>query len=951
MRLPWLPLVLASALAACGEVKPSIVDGPQPIDAAVDAPDSGMPMVTLTVARSGMGTVTSSPAGITCGATCTGQFAPGTQVTLTAAPDASSAFTSWGGACSGTVPTCTLTLTADTTASATFDARMFRVTANLVGNGQGTVVATPASIGLTCPGACTAMVPYDTQLTLTATPTGSSLFAGWSGGPCAGSAPCTWNVTADTTVNAAFALNYTLIVTRTGTGTGSVTSSPAGISCGADCDETYTASALVTLTATADASSTFTGWSGGGCSGTGPCVVTMDAAKAVAADFTLRQHTLTVTTGGTGTGAVSSNPIGIACGADCSESFAHGTMVALTATAGTSSAFTGWTGACSGVGPCIVTMDMARAVGATFTLDQLSLTVSKAGTGAGLVTSSPAGITCGATCTASFAAGTVIALSATPQPSSTFTGWSGGGCAGTGACMVTLAASTTVTATFALNRYTLTVARSGTGASFGTVTSSPAGITCGTDCSEAYDHGTMVTLTAAGGAGATFDGWPATSGCTGTGPCVVTVTAATTINAPFTLAQYTLTAAVAGGGTGTITSSPAGINCPGTCARPFAYNTMVTLTATPAANHTFAGWSGGCTGTGTCVVTITGAINVTATMNPPPNVAFVTSSVHTGNLGGLAGADAICQARASAVGLTGTYRAWLSTTTVNAIDRLGTASGWVRPDGRPFVNSRADLVAGRIFYPLILNERNASEAGDTVWTATQANGLGNPNSCANWTSTTDAGQPTIGFDDQGTTGWTQNGGAACTSSNHLYCFGVDFAATVAPPTPTAVRRAFVSAGNFLPNAGLAAADALCNSEASAAGLPGTYRALLATDNATAASRFSTAGNPWARVDNVVLAPTGAGFLAPGTATHWAAPLNVTAAGGYTTSRIWAGAPSLSTVGAGTDCLNWTSAAPTPFAAVGISQSSAIATAFANYTTAGAITACTNTQHKVMCLQQ
>src|SRR5262249_20097729 len=155
-----------------------------------------------------------------------------------------------------------------------------------------------------------------------------------------------------------------------------------------------------------------TGWSGGGCSGTGPCVVTMDAAKAVAANFTLRQYTLTTTLGGTGTGTVTSNPVGITCGADCAETYDHGTMGALTATAGVNSAFTGWTGACTGVGTCIVTMDMARTVGATFTLDSLSLTISKTGNGAGTITSNPAGINCGATCSAAFPAGTQIALTA-----------------------------------------------------------------------------------------------------------------------------------------------------------------------------------------------------------------------------------------------------------------------------------------------------------------------------------------------------------------------------------------------------------------------------------------------------------------------------------------------------------------------------------------------------------
>jgi uncharacterized delta-60 repeat protein len=77
-----------------------------------------------------------------------------------------------------------------------------------------------------------------------------------------------------------------------------------------------------------------------------------------------------------------------------------------------------------------------------------TLTVGKAGSGTGTVTSSPGGINCGATCSADFASGTVVSLSAAADSGSTFMGWSGGGCSGAGACSVTVNAATTVTATF-----------------------------------------------------------------------------------------------------------------------------------------------------------------------------------------------------------------------------------------------------------------------------------------------------------------------------------------------------------------------------------------------------------------------------------------------------------------------------------------------------------------------
>src|SRR5439155_3509837 len=68
--------------------------------------------------------------------------------------------------------------------------------------------------------------------------------------------------------------------------------------------------------------------------------------------------------------------------------------------------------------------------------------------GSGTVTSTPTGITCGTTCSGTYASGTGVTLTATPATGSTFTGWSGGGCSGTGSCTMAMSAATTVSATF-----------------------------------------------------------------------------------------------------------------------------------------------------------------------------------------------------------------------------------------------------------------------------------------------------------------------------------------------------------------------------------------------------------------------------------------------------------------------------------------------------------------------
>ncbi|HLQ65404.1 MAG TPA: FG-GAP-like repeat-containing protein, partial [bacterium] len=268
----------------------------------------------------------------------------------------------------------------------------------------------------------------------------------------------------------ASASGYVLTVNKAGTGTGTVTSSetPPSISCGPSCataSASYPSGTTVTLTASGASGSTFTGWSGGGCTGTGPCVVTMNGPTTVAATFTLQttSYTLTVNKAGTGTGTVisSETPPSISCGPTCataSASYPSGTVVTLTASAASGSTFAGWTGGgCTGTGPCTVTMNASTTVSATFTVQTATytLTVNKAGTGTGTVTSSetPPSISCGPTCataSASYSSGTSVTLTASPASGSTFASWSGCDIISGTTCTVTMNAAKSVTATFTM---------------------------------------------------------------------------------------------------------------------------------------------------------------------------------------------------------------------------------------------------------------------------------------------------------------------------------------------------------------------------------------------------------------------------------------------------------------------------------------------------------------------
>jgi hypothetical protein len=257
-----------------------------------------------------------------------------------------------------------------------------------------------------------------------------------------------------------------------------------------------------------------------------------------------------------------------------------------------------------------------------------ALTVTRTGSGAGKVTSAPAGIDCADDCDGLYPEGTVVTLTAAPEAGSRFGGWSGAGtesCSGT-TCAVTVSQARGVTATF-VKQHVLAVTKSGSGA--GGVTSAPAGIDCGSGCEQAYDEGSTVTLTAAPATGSRFGGWSG-EGCSGTGTCEVTMSAARNVTATF-VRRHELSVAKGGSGFGTVTGN--GIDCGTDCGETLDQGTVVTLSATPAAGSRFVGWSGeGCSGTGTCEVTMSAARNVTATFAQLRALAVVRTGTGAGSV-------------------------------------------------------------------------------------------------------------------------------------------------------------------------------------------------------------------------------------------------------------------------------------------------------------------------------
>jgi hypothetical protein len=280
------------------------------------------------------------------------------------------------------------------------------------------------------------------------------------------------------------------------------------------------------------------------------------------------------------------------------------------------------------------------------------------------VSSNPAGIDCGLDCSESYGSGTSVTLTAAPAAGSTFVGWSGAGCSGVGTCTVSMTQARSVTATFEAS-----------------ITSTPlvngqAVAVSGATGSFRYFYidfpsgGRNLLIETRGGAGdvdlyvrlgaeptlSEYDCWSAYIGnddsCYGTAPPAgryyimlygYDAYSGATVRASYSLPNSTVTLSVTrtGSGSGTVTSDPAGISCGAVCEGYYAPGTGVTLTATPAVESTFTGWSGACAGTGTCALSMTQARSAGAAFSFTPKTTEKIASLYVGfffrapDLGGL----------------------------------------------------------------------------------------------------------------------------------------------------------------------------------------------------------------------------------------------------------------------------------------------------------------------------
>jgi hypothetical protein len=518
----------------------------------------------------GGGRVASTPAGLDCPGTCT--FAPraGT-ATLFATPLAGWQFAGWGGGCFGLAAHTTVNVTADRSCTATFTRIPGFFFLNVVVEGEGSVLGQPG--GIDCPGACVALLPAGTSAELTARETSSSRLLSWFD-DCSASGTLTNTVVMDSDkqcrlrFSARPAFPVPQIAFADPVRVGSI------------------------VTFDGSASYMFDPVTGG----QDPAAITFFA-------WDFENDGGFEVTGGRQSSAVVQHAFQT-----------PGDHLVRLQVAG---------------GPFNAVEDRVEFVRVGEAINPLvGLTVTFAGTGNGVVFSNPSGLLfCDSACANPgpllLESGTTVTLVASARVGSAFAGWSGAGCTAAGASIqVTMDAARTCTAAFDANQFTVTVNNGGNGV----VNANPPGIACGTDCSERYDVGTSVFLTATPGPGFQVAAWTGCDTVNGN-VCGVQMTSNRAVGVTFSAGPgpFTFTVVVNKGplsaGSVIAVQPPANpINCRDAsgpvCTATFAAGTVVVVRPSDTSIELglFDGWSG-CDSVGglfACSVTMTNHRTVVA---------------------------------------------------------------------------------------------------------------------------------------------------------------------------------------------------------------------------------------------------------------------------------------------------------------------------------------------------
>jgi uncharacterized repeat protein (TIGR02543 family) len=277
----------------------------------------------------------------------------GTVVTLTATPAAGYSFTGWSGSATGTASSVAVTMDANKTVTANFEAITYTLT----------TAAAPTAGGSVSRSINAASYNSGTVVTLTATPAAGYVFTGWSGSATGTASSVAVTMDANKTVTANFQpiTYYTLITLANPTAGGWVARSPNAV--------TYPAGTVVALTVNPVNGYVFTGWSGDASGSATTVTVTMDGNKTVTANFQLPvNYTLSTTASPTAGGSVSRS--------FNAANYSAGTVVTLTANPAVGYVFTGWSGDAGGTEPSVaVTMNSNKTVTANFAIQSTTLRI------------------------------------------------------------------------------------------------------------------------------------------------------------------------------------------------------------------------------------------------------------------------------------------------------------------------------------------------------------------------------------------------------------------------------------------------------------------------------------------------------------------------------------------------------------------------------------------------